>query len=70
MLRYAQQHFESLRPYRWRLERMLAAARPKWGPEYKALQAALTTLDRAAELILDPDEFEAFRAPWIASDHA
>jgi len=70
MLRFATQHFESLRPYRWRLERMLAACRPKWGPDHKAIQAALTTLDRAAEMNLEPADFETFRSPWIPEDHS
>jgi hypothetical protein len=70
MLRYARQHFEALKPYRWRLERMLKAARPKFGADYKAVQAALTTLDRAAEMNLSPEDFEAFREPWIPDDHA
>lgn len=70
LLRFARQHFESLRPYRWRLERMLSATKPKFGADFKAIQAALQTLDRAAEMNLTPEEFADFREPWIPEDHA
>lgn len=70
MLRFARQHFESLRPYRWRLERMRDACKPVFSYEYKRIAAALDALDRAASDHLTPEEFQNFTAPWIPPDHS
>jgi hypothetical protein len=68
MLRYAPQHFESLRPYRWRLERMIKAARPVYEPEHKALVHALHVLDIAARVCLSPEDYHRLLEPWIPPD--
>ena len=70
MLRFARQHFESLRPYRWRLEKMRDACKPAFSFEYKRIAAALDALDRAASDHLTPEEYQEFIAPWIPPDHS
>ena len=70
MLRFAAQHFESLRPYRWRLVKMRDACKPPFSFEYKRLAAALDALDRAASDHLTPEQYAEFTAPWIPPDHS
>lgn len=70
MLRYAAQHFEALRPYRWRLERMRDACKPVFSFEYRRIAAALDALDRAASDHLTPEEYASFISPWIPPDHS
>lgn len=70
MLRFAAQHFESLRPYRWRLERMRDACKPPYTREYTRIAAALEALDRAASDHLTAEEFAVFTSPWIPPDHS
>jgi len=70
MLRFARQHFEMLRPYRWRLERMRDACKPAFSFEYKLIAAALDALDRAASDHLTPEEYTEFISPWIPPDHS
>lgn len=70
MLRFASQHFASLRPYRWRLERMRDACKPQFSFEYKRIAAALDALDRAASDHLTAEEYQEFISPWIPPDHS
>lgn len=68
MLRYAPQHFESLRPYRWRLVRMCELTKPAYSQEHVAAVAALTALDRFAARMLDANQYARFIAPWFPED--
>jgi len=70
MLRYKRQHFEALRPYKWRLERMRNAAKPPYEFEYRAIDKALAGLDFAARHMLSPEEYQAWCEPWIPLDHS
>lgn len=70
MLRFAAQHFESLRPYRWRLMKMRDACKPAFNFEHKRLSAALDALDRAASDHLTPEQYAEFTSPWVPIDHS
>lgn len=68
MLRYAAQHFEMLRPFRWRLQRMAALARPQWGGPQNHILMVVDHLDRLAQSMLTAEEFERFKEPWMPKD--
>lgn len=70
MLRFARQHYESLRPYRWRLEKMRDACKPAYTPEYKRIDAIIRALDLSATDHLSPEELAEFVSPWIPPDHS
>lgn len=67
-LRYARHHFDSLRPYRWRLARMVELTKPPYTAEHRAALHALQALDRFAKSLLSPEDFDRFIEPWFPPD--
>jgi hypothetical protein len=47
---------------------MASLARPAWGGPKNHILMVVDHLDRLAESMLTPDEFERFKEPWMPKD--